>query len=60
MTISTTDLIEAQKAMVLAFSILDEVRLTQSQFERKLDAIKGKVALQCIMYQLNAKVEVSE
>ena len=58
MTISTLDLIETYKAMSIAFSLLDELKLTDEQHARKLEAIKGKVAIQCVMYQINTKVEV--
>lgn len=59
MTIKSYDLIEAYKAMTLVFSILDEMQLTPEQHARKLDAIKGKVAMQCMMYQINQNVEVT-
>lgn len=59
MTISTIDLIETYKAMTIAFSLLDELKLTDEQHDRKLEAIKGKVAIQCVMYQINTKVEVT-
>jgi hypothetical protein len=60
MTIRTVDLIETYKAMTIVFSILDELKLTDAQHARKLDAIKGKVAIQCMMYEINQKVEVTE
>ena len=57
--ISLTDLIAIQTAFVTLYKLADEVHLTASQFERKLDCVTGRVVLDRVMKSLNAEFEVT-
>jgi len=59
MKISSLDLIEAHKAMTILFGIVDELKLNSGQFDRKLDAIPGKVAMDFMIRALKQDVEVT-
>ena len=59
MKISSLDLIEAHKAMTILFGIVEEFKLSNAQFGRRLDAIPGKVAMDCMIRALKQDVEVT-
>jgi hypothetical protein len=59
MKISSIDLIEAQKAMTILFGIVNEFKLNSAQFNRKLDTIPGKVAMDFMIRALKQDVEVT-
>lgn len=59
MKISSLDLIEAHKAMTILFGIVNELKLDSAQFDRKLEAITGKVAMDCMIRALKQDVEVT-
>jgi len=58
-TISLSDLVEIQNAFNLLQSIVDDVKLNEDQFSRKLDSIRGRVVLNRVMGSLNAEFEVT-
>ena len=57
--ISLTDLIEIQNAFIRLQSLVDEVKLTEVQFNRKLACIQGRVVLNRVMKSLEAEFEVT-
>jgi hypothetical protein len=57
--ISLTDLIEIQKAFLILYQLVNEVQLSESQFDRKMDCITGRVVLDRVMKSLNAEFEVT-
>lgn len=59
MKISSLDLIEAHKAMTILYGIVNELKLDSAQFNRKLDAITGKVAMDFMIRALKQDVEVT-
>jgi len=59
-TISLSDLVEIQNAFNRLQSIVDEVKLDEVQFSRKLASIQGRVVLNRVMSSLNAEFEVTE
>jgi hypothetical protein len=58
-TISLSDLIEIQKAFLTLYQLVNEVQLSASQFDRKMDCITGRVVLDRVMRSLNAEFEVT-
>jgi hypothetical protein len=56
--INLADLIAIQNAFVTLSNLVDEVYLNKSQFERKLDCVRGRVVLDRVMKSLNAEIEV--
>jgi hypothetical protein len=59
-TISLSDLVEIQNAFNRLQSIVDEVKLNEYQFNRKLACIQGRVVLKRVMASLDAEFEVTE
>ena len=59
MKISLTDLIEIQKAFLILYQLAHEVNLNESQFERKMDCIMGRVVLERVMSDLTGEIEVT-
>lgn len=57
--INLTDLVAIQNAFLTLYSLVDEVHLNPTQFERKLDCVHGRVVLDRVMSSLNAKFEVT-
>jgi hypothetical protein len=57
--INLTDLIEIQKAFLTLYQLVNEVHLSASQFDRKMDCITGRVVLDRVMKSLNAEFEVT-
>ncbi|CAB5222642.1 hypothetical protein UFOVP376_15 [uncultured Caudovirales phage] len=57
--ISLTDLIEIQTAFLILYQLVNEVHLSASQFDRKMDCITGRVVLDRVMQSLNAEFEVT-
>jgi hypothetical protein len=53
------DLVAIQTAFLTLYQIVDEVELTASQFDRKLDCVTGRVVLDRVMKSLNAEFEVT-
>ena len=57
--ISLSDLVEIQNAFLILQQLVNEVRLTEDQFNRKLGCIQGRVVLTRVMKSLNAEFEVT-
>jgi hypothetical protein len=57
--INLADLIAIQNAFITLYGIVDEVKLSAMQFERKMDCVHGRVVLDRVMKSLNAKFEVT-
>ena len=57
--INLADLIAIQNAFVTLYNLVNEVNLSASQFERKMDCIHGRVVLDRVMKSLNAEFEVT-
>lgn len=57
--ISLSDLVEIQDAFLRLQSLVDEVKLTETQFIRKLACIQGRVVLKRVMNSLDAEFEVT-
>jgi len=56
--INLTDLLAIQNAFITLYGIVDEVKLSAMQFERKMDCVHGRVVLDRVMKSLNATFEV--
>jgi hypothetical protein len=57
--INLSDLIAIQNAFITLYGIVDEVKLNDTQFQRKMDCVHGRVVLNRVMKSLNAKFEVT-
>ena len=57
--INLSDLIAIQNAFVTLYNLVNEVNLSASQFERKMDCVHGRVVLDRVMRSLNAEFEVT-
>ena len=57
-SIKLADLVAIQTAFLTLYQLADEVQLTASQFDRKLDCVTGRVVLDRVMSSLNTKFEV--
>lgn len=58
-TIKLADLIAIQTAFLILYQLVQEVKLTESQFDRKLDCVMGRVVLDRVMESLNAEFQVT-
>lgn len=58
-TIKLADLIAIQTAFLILYQLVQEVKLTESQFDRKLDCVMGRVVLDRVMQSLNAEFQVT-
>jgi hypothetical protein len=58
-SIKLSDLVAIQTAFLTLYQLADEVQLTASQFDRKLDCVTGRVVLDRVMSSLNAEFEVT-
>ena len=58
-TIKLADLVAIQTAFLILYQIVDEVQLTASQFDQKLDCVRARVVLDRVMKSLNAEFEVT-
>jgi hypothetical protein len=58
-TIKLADLIAIQAAFLTLYQLVQEVQLTESQFDRKLDCVVGRVVLDRVMHSLNAEFQVT-
>lgn len=58
-TIKLADLVAIQTAFLTLYQLVQEVALTKSQFERKLDCVMGRVVLDRVMDSLNAEFKVT-
>ena len=58
--INISDLIAIQNAFNTLYSLASEVQLNASQFERKMDCVRGRVVLDRVMKSLNAEFEVTQ
>ena len=58
-TIKLADLISIQAAFLTLYQLVQEVQLTESQFDRKLDCVVGRVVLDRVMHSLNAEFQVT-
>jgi hypothetical protein len=56
--ISLTDLLAIQRAFLTLSSIVNEVNLSATQFDRKLDCVYGRVVLDRVMNSLKTEFEV--
>ena len=56
--VNLADLIAIQNAFVTLYNLVNEVNLSASQFERKMDCVHGRVVLDRVMRSLNAEFEV--
>jgi len=57
--INLADLIAIQNAFVTLYNLVNEMNLSASQFERKMDCVHGRVVLDRVMRSLNAEFEVA-
>ena len=57
--VNLADLIAIQNAFVTLYNLVNEVNLSASQFERKMDCIHGRVVLDRVMKSLKAEFEVT-
>ena len=57
--IKLADLVAIQTAFLTLYQLTDEVQLTASQLDRKLDCVTGRVVLDRVMSSLNTKFEVT-
>lgn len=58
-SIKLADLIAIQTAFLTLYQLVQEVKLTESQFDRKLDCVMGRVVLDRVMHSLNAEFQVT-
>jgi hypothetical protein len=58
-SIKLADLVAIQTAFLTLYQLVDEVQLTASQFDRKLDCVTGRVVLDRVMQSLNAEFKVT-
>lgn len=58
-TIKLADLIAIQAAFLTLYQLVQEVHLTKSQFDRKMDCITGRVVLERVMASLDAEFKVT-
>lgn len=58
-TIKLADLVAIQTAFLTLYQLVQEVTLTESQFNRKLDCVRGCVVLDRVMVSLNAEFQVT-
>ncbi|MFY8184127.1 MAG: hypothetical protein ACOVKL_07935 [Polynucleobacter sp.] len=58
-SIKLADLIAIQTAFLTLYQLVQEVKLTESQFDRKLDCVMGRVVLDRVMESLNAEFQVT-
>jgi hypothetical protein len=58
-SIKLADLVAIQTAFLTLYQLADEVQLTASQFDRKLDCVMGRVVLDRVMKSLNTEFEVT-
>ena len=58
--ISLADLLAIRNAFITLYGIVNEVNLSASQFERKLDCVHGRVVLDRVMKSLIAEFEVTQ
>tara|TARA_R110000868_G_scaffold331310_1_gene592288 strand:+ start:78 stop:266 length:189 start_codon:yes stop_codon:yes gene_type:complete len=59
-TVSLADLVEIQNAFNRLQSLVEEFKLSETQFNRKLACIQGRVVLTRVMNSLNAEFEVTK
>lgn len=57
--ISLSDLVEIQNAFLILQQLVNEVRLTEDQFIRKLACIQARVVLNRVMSSLDQEFEVT-
>jgi len=57
-TIKLADLVAIQTAFLTLYQLVQEVHLTKSQFDRKMDCITGRVVLERVMASLDAEFQV--
>jgi hypothetical protein len=58
-SIKLADLVAIQTAFLTLYQLVNELKLTESQFDRKLDCVMGRVVLDRVMESLNAEFEVT-
>jgi hypothetical protein len=58
-SIKRADLVAIQTAFITLYQLVNELKLTESQFDRKLDCVMGRVVLDRVMESLNAEFEVT-
>jgi hypothetical protein len=58
-SIKLADLVAIQTAFITLYQLVNELKLTESQFDRKLDCVMGRVVLDRVMESLNAEFEVT-
>ena len=58
-SIRLADLVAIQTAFLTLYQLVNEVHLSASQFDRKMDCITGRVVLDRVMKSLNAEFEVT-
>ena len=58
-SIKLADLVAIQTAFLTLYQLVDEVQLTASQFDRKMDCVTGRVVLDRVMSSLNTEFKVT-
>ena len=58
-SIRLADLVAIQTAFLTLYQLVNEVQLSASQFDRKLDCITGRVVLDRVMSSLNTEFKVT-
>ena len=58
-SIKLADLVAIQTAFLTLYQLVNEVQLSASQFDRKLDCITGRVVLDRVMSSLNTEFKVT-
>ena len=58
-SIKLADLVAIQTAFLTLYQLVNEVHLSASQFDRKMDCITGRVVLDRVMSSLNTEFKVT-
>ena len=58
-SIKLADLVAIQTTFLTLYQLVDEVQLTASQFDRKMDCVTGRVVLDRVMSSLNTEFKVT-
>lgn len=58
-SIKLADLVAIEAAFLTLYQLINEVQLTASQFDRKMDCVRGRVVLDRVMQSLNAEFKVT-
>jgi hypothetical protein len=58
-SIKLADLVAIHTAFITLYQLVNEVQLTASQFDRKMDCVMGRVVLDRVMQSLNTEFKVT-